>query len=125
VARVRAFKRNALVTFLNPPMSRDRSYNTPTGEWLPIAPPQWAEVRDVPLTRASMSERVAETLDLSTRVSSVKLLWRGDITPTMRVWIGEGTTARTCTIVAGPNEIGRRDGIELIVAEMSSLGVQV
>jgi head-tail adaptor len=44
--------------------------------------------------------------------------WRSDITSTMRLQID----GRTLQIIAGPAELGRRDGIELVAEDLTTEG---
>lgn len=73
----------------------------------------WAEVQDVLPSRA---ERLDESINIARRPARIRIRYRRDITSDMRIVYGE----RILQIVAGPVEIGRRDGLELMAEEFSS-----
>lgn len=85
-----------------------------SGTWEPVAT-VWAEVQDV---RPSRTERMTEGLNLSARPARVIMRWRGDVTGAMRIVHGD----RIMQIVGGPAELGRRDGLELLVEDYSTAG---
>lgn len=85
-----------------------------SGTWEPVAT-VWAEVQDV---RPSRTERMTEGLNLSARAARVIMRWRGDVTAAMRIVHGD----RIMQIVGGPAELGRRDGLELLVEDYSTAG---
>nr|WP_086491265.1 phage head closure protein [Novosphingobium panipatense] len=105
---------NRRIQFERPVTTRDPTYNTSKTTWEPHAK-VWAEVRDVLPSRA---ESVDESASLQQRPARIRMRYREDITPDMRV-IYRG---RTLEIVSGPAEIGRRDGLELIAQELSTRG---
>ncbi len=72
-----------------------------------------AQMQDV---LPSRSERVAETLNIARRPVRVRIYYRDDIDSDMRILYG----SRVLHIVAGPAELGRRDGLELMAEEYTS-----
>jgi head-tail adaptor len=115
--RVPAFKRDTLITF----QERTGTQDSGTGAWsyawrdLLTDPDEWAEVQDILPSRA---EDVADNIDIRRRPCRIRTLFRDDITSAMRVAF-EG---RTLEIIAGPVELGRRDGLEMICEELSTQG---
>ncbi|MBB6191194.1 SPP1 family predicted phage head-tail adaptor [Sphingobium wenxiniae] len=82
--------------------------------WLRVAAP-WAEVVDI---LPSRSERVAEAIDIAARPCRIRMRYRDDIDASMRVKIG----GRMLKIIAGPAELGRRQGTEILAEELSTMG---
>lgn len=74
-----------------------------------------AQVQDVLPSRAG---RMAEGINIERRPARVRIRYRTDVTMKNRLEF-EGRQMR---IVAGPSEIGRREGIELIVEQLSTEG---
>lgn len=105
------------ITFQHRVGARDPVYGTMIYTWenLPTHATVWAEVQDVLPSRA---ESLAEGIDIARRPARIRTRYRDDITGAMRVKIGE----RVLRIVAGPVEIGRREGLEMICEELSSEG---
>jgi SPP1 family predicted phage head-tail adaptor len=102
------------IQFERPVTTRDPTYNTSKTTWEPHVK-VWAQVRDVLPSRA---ESVDENASLQQRPARIRMRFREDITADMRV-IYQG---RTMEIVSGPAELGRRDGLELVVQELSTRG---
>lgn len=102
------------VTILVETTTKDPVYNTDVATWAPLAEVS-AQVRDVLPSRA---DRVAEDIILSRRPARVRMRWRDDVTQANRLEI-DGVQMR---IVAGPAELGRREGIELMVEALSTEG---
>lgn len=75
----------------------------------------WASVLDV---LPSRGEKMVEGVEVARRPARVRMRYREDITGAHRLKMG----ARIMEIVAGPAEIGRRDGIELMVVDYSAKG---
>lgn len=111
-----AGKRDKRITILRAAAVQDPDYGTQTIEWVPYAQ-TWADVQDMLPSRA---ERVADGISLARRPCRIRMLYRDDITSDMRVEIG----TRTLQIVAGPAELGRREGIEIVAEELSTMGQQ-
>lgn len=75
----------------------------------------WANVQDALPSRA---ERLADGLNIASRPARVRMRYRTDITPDMRILTGD----RVMQIVAGPAEMGNREGIEVMAEDYSSAG---
>jgi SPP1 family predicted phage head-tail adaptor len=84
------------------------------GTWGTIAT-VWAEVRDMLPSRA---ERLAEGVSIARRPARVRMRYRENVTPDMRLQMG----TRLMRIVAGPIELGRREGIEMVVEDYTAAG---
>lgn len=93
--------------------TRDPDYGSEIQTWSAIDT-VWASVLDVLPSRA---ESVQDAVQIVERPSRVRMRYRADIRPDMRIVIigVDGAPDRECEIVAGPAEIGRREGIELLV----------
>ncbi len=94
-------------------VTRDPVYNEVIRTW-GVLDTDWASVLDV---LPSKSETVQNAVEIAERPSRLRMRFRRDITPDMRIVIVgvDGEPDRECEIVAGPAEIGRREGIELMV----------
>lgn len=93
----------------------DDSFNGAGKEsWAPVAT-VWAQVQDVLPSRA---ERIAEGLSIANRPARIRMRYRDDITPDMRIIHG----SRVMQIFAGPAELGRQDGLELMAEDYSTAG---
>lgn len=103
------------ITLLARSAGRDPKYNTPSGAWAPVAENIAANVQDF---LPSKGERVAEGINITSRPVRIRIRYRAGVTSAMRVQFG----ARTLEIVAGPAELGRRDGLEFVAQEVSSTG---
>lgn len=86
-----------------------------TDRWEPVAENVWAQVRDVLPSRA---EKMTEGLSIANRPARIRMRYRDDITADMRIHYG----ARILQIVAGPVELGRRDGLEMMAEDYSTAG---
>jgi head-tail adaptor len=94
---------------------RDDSFDgAGSGQWLPVVTVR-AEVVDA---LPSRGERLADGINVATRPARVRMRYRDDITPDMRIVMGD----RVMQIVAGPAEMGTRHGIELMVEDYSVAG---
>jgi len=96
-------------------VTSDSFYGTETVNWVEFAT-VWAEVQDVLPSRA---ERLADSIVIANRPARIRMRHIAGVTPDMRVIIG----TRVLQIVSGPAELGRREGIELIVEQHSTEGV--
>ena len=96
-------------------IGRDPEYNTEVKDWREVAT-AWAQVQDV---LPSKAESVQDSVEIKERPSRIRLRYMAGIRPDMRVVIVGvfGEPDRVCEIVAGPAELGRRDGIELLVKD--------
>lgn len=87
----------------------------------------WAQVQDV---LPSRGERLADGLNIASRPARIRMRYRRDIDPGMRIVIGSldqpddppPVGRRILQIVAGPAMLGRRDGTEIMAEEMSTKG---
>lgn len=85
-----------------------------SGAW-PLVAEVWAEVQDA---LPSRGESQSGGINLATRPARVRMRYRSDVTPAMRLVMG----TRVMQIVSGPAEIGFREGIELMVEDYSTAG---
>ena len=94
---------------------RDPDYNTEIKAWREFAA-EWAQVQDVLPSRA---ESVRDAVEINERPSRLRMRYLDGVRPDMRVVVlgGDGEPDRVCEIVAGPAEIGRRQGIELLLKD--------
>ena len=93
---------------------QDPDYGTNIVAWVEHAK-VWAQVRDV---LPSRSESLDDNVSIRRRPARIRIRYRDDITSEMRIRLGD----RYLSIVAGPAEIGRREGIELMAEELSTQG---
>lgn len=94
----------------------DAIYGPQPGAWTTLDT-VWAGVRDVLPSRAIGNDEIRVT----SRPARIRMRYRTDIDTTMRlVLIDRGN--RVMKIVGGPAELGRRDGIELMVEEYTTSG---
>ena len=96
----------------------DSEYGTETVAWTTFAARISAQVQDV---LPSKSESAADGLVIATRPARIRIRYVKNITSDMRL-ILHGATDRTMQIIAGPAELGRREGIELMAVEYSTQG---
>ncbi|MFW2829880.1 phage head closure protein [Sphingomonas sp. ID0503] len=82
--------------------------------WEPVATVR-ASVQDMLPSRA---ERIAEGVNIAARPARIRMWYRDDVTADMRIVIGE----RILQIVAGPAELGNREGIEIVAEDYSTSG---
>ena len=93
----------------------DDSYDgAGSGQWVDVAT-VWANVEDALPSRA---ERLADGINVASRPARVRMRHRSDVTSSMRFVVAN----RIMQIVAGPAELGRRDGLEFMVEEYSPAG---
>ncbi|WP_296221169.1 head-tail adaptor protein [uncultured Sphingomonas sp.] len=91
-----------------------------SGKWELVEDNVWAGIKDVLPSRA---ERLADGLTIATRPARVRMDYRPHVTSDMRfVDITDGVDGRVMQIVAGPADIGRRDGSEFMVEDYSMAG---
>lgn len=96
----------------------DPEYGTETVTWTTFASRISAQVQDV---LPSKSESAADGIVIAVRPARVRIRYMSGITSDMRLVLHD-TTDRTMQIIAGPAELGRREGIELMVTEYSTQG---
>lgn len=85
-----------------------------SGNWQLVAE-AWANVQDM---LPSRGERMAEGVNVASRPARIRMRYREDITPAMRIVMG----SRVMQIISLPAELGRRDGIEFMVEDYSPAG---
>lgn len=96
----------------------DPDYGTETITWTVFSSRIAAQVQDV---LPSKSESAANGIAMATRPARIRTRYLAGITSDMRVVV-HGTTDRLMQIIAGPAELGRREGIELMAVEYSTQG---
>lgn len=94
--------------------TQDPIYGTMTYSWEELAT-VWAEVQDV---LPSRSERVADGINIANRPARVRMRYREDVDSTMRFEVN----GRTLHIIAGPAELGFRQGVEFVAEELTTAG---
>lgn len=99
------------ITLESKQITPDPVYGSDVVTWIPFASRLWASVQDV---LPSRSEQIKQGLAVASQAARVRLRYRAGITPDMRV-IVHGATDRICQIIGGPAELGRREGIELVI----------
>jgi len=87
-------------------------------KWETVVAGVYAEVKDILPSRA---EKLADGLTIANRPARVRIRWREGITADMRILFG----TRTMQIVAGPVELDRRDGLEMMAEDYSTAGGRV
>lgn len=108
------------------PVSNDSFTGAGGGSWALVAE-VWAEVQDM---LPSRGERLADGINIATRPARIRIRWREGVTPAMRFVMGATvagedvnySSARIMQVVAGPAELGRREGLEFMVEDYSSAG---
>lgn len=105
------------ITLQQKSVTQDANYGTEVIAWVPFGTARMpAQVQDV---LPSKGETLEQNLRQAERPARVRLRYLAGITSDMRV-IVHGSTDRTMQIIAGPAELGRREGIELMVAEYTT-----
>lgn len=109
--------RDTLVTFQQRGEVIEGVYKTKSHTWadLASAPNELVEWQDM---LPSRGERMADGINVNMKPARVRMLWRGDITNKMRV-VNDGEPYE---IVGGPSELGRKDGLEMVVQQVSTQG---
>ena len=106
---------NRWVTFTHRTVTEtDPIYGTPIYGWADFAA-VWANVQDKLPSRA---EQIADGISIANRPCRVRIRYRSDLDSSMRLKIGE----RTLRIIAGPAELGLREGVEFMAEELSTEG---
>ena len=96
------------------PVTKPGFLSAGSGTWELVAT-VWASVEDALPSRA---ERLADGINVASRPARVRMRYRDDVTSAMRFVIG----SRIMQIIAGPAELGRRDGLEFMVEDYSVAG---
>jgi head-tail adaptor len=93
---------------------RDPQYGTEQVTWGHFAC-VWAEVRDI---LPSKAERLAESIQIGRRPARIRIRYLTGLAADMRVIID------SCAhqIISGPATLGRREAMEIMVEEHSSVG---
>lgn len=105
---------NRRVTILRRTDVQDADYGTQEAVWTALAS-VWAEVQDI---LPSRSEGAENGIDIARRPARVRMRYRDDVNTTMRLQYG----SRVMRIISGPAEIGFREGIEIVVEELTTGG---
>lgn len=111
-----AGRRDRRITFLKAERTQDEYKNWTVGDFEPFAT-VWAEVQDILPSRA---ERVEDSVSMTRRPCRIRTLYRADLTSDMQIEYA----GRTLRIISGPAELGRREGLEFIAEELSTMGNQ-
>ena len=110
---IRAGKLDRVVTFQRH-VAPNEFDSAGSGSWQTVATVR-ARVDDL---LPGHSERMDEVVNIASRPSRIQIRFRTDISPDMRILYG----ARVMQIIAGPAEIGRRLGLELMAQDYSTQG---
>jgi SPP1 family predicted phage head-tail adaptor len=102
------------ITIQSRTFEEDERFGTRVGTWVDSFD-VLAEVQDVLPSRA---DRVSDEISMTRRPARIRMHWRDDVTQANRIKIGE----RIMNIIAGPAELGRRQVLELMVEELSTIG---
>jgi SPP1 family predicted phage head-tail adaptor len=106
------------ITIQSVTITKDDTYGAATPTWASItASPIWARVRD---GRPSRSEQVRQGLELARNQTVIETRYRSDVDSSMRVIVHRATD-EIYQIVGGPAEIGRREGLEMVVERASTV----
>jgi len=107
------------ITLQSRSVTKDPDYGTDIVAWVNFGPARMAaQVQDV---LPSKAETQAQGLRQAVRPARLRIRYLAGITSDMRV-ILHGPVDRTLQITAGPAELGRRDGGELMVSEYTTAG---
>jgi len=112
-----AGKLDRRATILQRAEAQDATYGTIAVTWQTLAT-VWAEVQDMIPSRA---ERMAEGVSIARRPCRVRMRYRADVDSTMRLSVD----GREMRIIAGPAELGRREGIELVCESLTTEGQEL
>ena len=109
-----ADKLSRRVTILNRVATKDPVYRTDVVTW-ESGVTVCAEVQDV---LPSHADRTAPGISLASRPARVRMRWRDDVSQANRIELD----GRQMRIVSGPAMLGRREGLEIMVEELSTEG---
>lgn len=105
------------ITLQQKSVTQDPNYGTEVITWVTYGTARMpAQVQDV---LPGKSETLEQGLRQARRPARVRLRYLAGITSDMRVVL-HGSIDRTMQIIAGPAELGRREGIELMCEEYST-----
>jgi len=113
-----AGKKYSRITIERPSTVAAGDYGQEPGPWVVVASRIAAEFLD---SLPSKSESTANGIRIASQPARVRIGYRAGITSDMRI-VRHGVTDRTYQIVAGPAEIGRKAGIEIMVELYSTAG---
>ncbi|MGE8143049.1 phage head closure protein [Novosphingobium sp. NPDC080210] len=102
------------VTIYQRSETQEATYGTKTVAWSALAT-VWAEVQDILPSRA---ENAANGIDIARRPARIRMRWRSDIDMTMRI----EARGQMMRIIAGPVELGNREGIEIVAEHLTTEG---
>lgn len=110
------------------PVADDSFDGAGSGGWSPVATVR-AQVQDV---LPSRGEKIADGINITARPARVRIRYRDDLAPSMRVLIGrmikgqdgnpEWQTDRITQIITAFAEIGWREGLEFMVEDYTTAG---
>lgn len=95
-------------------VTRDPQYGTEVVAWTEFAC-VWAEVKDI---LPSKAERLADSIQIGRRPARIRFRYLAGLAADMRIIIDN----RIHQIISGPATLGRRDAMEIMVEEHSSVG---
>ena len=107
---------NKRITIQYKVVAQDTTYGSDVVTWTDFATDVPANVQDA---LPSNSESVKNGLVMSANPSRVRIPYIPGIDSSMRVVV-HGERERTCDIIAGPAELGSREGFEMMIMERSS-----
>ena len=96
-------------------ITQDPQYGTEVITWVTVAN-TWCSVEDTPPSR---SEAVKNGLATGASQTVVRMRWRTDVDSSMRFTINRPALT-VYQIIAGPAEIGSRQGIEFMIERYAS-----
>jgi SPP1 family predicted phage head-tail adaptor len=95
-------------------VTRDPQYGTEQVTWTEFAC-VWAEVKDI---LPSKAERLADSIQIGRRPARIRIRYLAGLTADMRIIID----TRVHQIISGPATLGRREAMEIMAEEHSSIG---
>lgn len=95
-------------------VTRDPQYGTEQVTWGQFAC-VWAEVKDI---LPSKAERLADSIQIGRRPARIRIRYLAGLAADMRIIIDN----RIHQIISGPATLGRREAMEIMVEEQSSVG---
>lgn len=98
-----------------PVVATDPVYGTSVVTWALLGV-RWCGVQD---ELPSRSESVKQGLNISTDRARIRMRYCSDIDSSMRLILMR-PNPKTCQIIAGPAELGNKDGVEFMVEAVTS-----
>lgn len=95
-------------------VTRDPQYGTEQVTWGQFAC-VWAEVKDI---LPSKAERLADSIQIGRKPARIRIRYLAGLAADMRIIIDN----RIHQIISGPATLGRREAMEIMVEEQSSVG---